>query len=233
MSLYIQQALKAEKISEKSPANEIVRSLGGKRPGCPMSVTYAQGTFSDLPVEAMSFANSEFSDFIEQEGYAGVGKFTDANTGRVWYALSSFAPSCDPHFLFISSGPSGKEKVIIKGEDLRITSATSFSINQRFNLFLPIIHNLKFEKGRLTELIPEYYPIDLQSKALDDLNLYTNKDDTAPTKKLPANTVVELKGYAPGEDSTSGRVLVHTKNGITGWVDVRNGLLEGVESKGD
>lgn len=233
MSLYVQQTLKAENIDNNPAPNEIVRSLGGKRPGCPMSINYSPGVYSDLPAEAMSFASTEFPEFVEREGYIGVGKLTDADTSRVWYVLSSFAPSCDPHFLFVSSGPLGKDKIVVKGEDLRIARGNNFAIKQRFNLYLPIIHDLKFEKGRLTELIPEYYPVELQSKALDDLNLYIGKDDAAPTKQLHANVRVDIKGYAPGDGSTSGRILVQTENGVTGWVEARNGLLEGAEWKGD
>lgn len=219
--------------SSTTTASQVVRFLGGKQAGCPMYATYNPKIFSDDPAAAMAFANSEFADLIEYEGYAGIGKLTDSDTGRVWYVLSSFAPSCDPHFLFVSVGPSSKEKIIVNGEDLRVISSSDFSIRQRINLFLPIVHNLKFKKGLPTEEIPQYYPLKLESKTLEDTALYSGKDDVKPEKQLPANTPLEITGYFPGDRSISGRVLVQTTDNIMGWVDVRNGLLEGVEHRGD
>lgn len=216
-----------------STLSPIVRFLGGRQVGCPMSATYDPKILTDDTKAAVAFANAEFADFIEHGGYAGVGRLNDAATGRTWHVLSSYAPSCDPHFLFISIGPAGKEKTIINGEDLRIISVNDFSITQRINLFLPIVHNLKFLKGLPTEIIPEFYQQDLQSKTIEDAALYPSKDAINPTKQLPANTPLRITGYSPGERSSSGRVRVQTTDGIAGWIDVRNGLLTGVESRGD
>lgn len=205
-------------------------ALGGGQAGCPMKLVYSPAAVSVDPAGALAYAAPLVPDLLEAEGLAGIGSFKEPGTGRAWYAYASLGMSCDPYFLFLSSGPKGKEEVIVNGETLRFTSAENFSVKQRFNLHFEIERRLGWSGGRPAEQQPDYYPLNVKTRTLRPVPVSAVKGKPH-SGLIQAKARVTITGY-----DIDGRVplaLVKGPDGRSGWAELGRDMFEGVAYKGD
>ncbi|MDO8803143.1 MAG: hypothetical protein Q7R35_01815 [Elusimicrobiota bacterium] len=211
-------------------AREASLALDGKAAGCPMKLVYDPALLKIDPQGALASGGPELVDLIEGIGLDGIGRFKEPRSGRTWYLYSTLGASCDPYFLFISSGPEGREQAEAYGETLRLTTAGGFSVRQAFGLYFPIVRSFVWENGRPAEKTPEFYPVKMATKTLKRTDLFPGKDAAAAREWLPAGAPLTVLGYCPACASPRALVLA---GGKKGWVQVEEGVLAGVAFLGD
>lgn len=212
-------------------AGEATRDLGGLKEGCPMKLLYDPAVLIIDPEGARIFAG-QAGPPTDETTPLGIGSFKDLRSGRVWRLLSSHGLSCNPYFLFVSSGPGGMERANISGEILHLASTAGFSIQQTSNLYFKIERRFRWENGRPVEKIPEFYPVQKRTKTLKKLALFREKTAAVTKGWLTAGTELEISGYFP-KRSGADRALVRATDGRIGWVDLGPGAMNGVASRGD
>ncbi len=214
-------------------AREAALELEGKSAGCPMKVVFDPALLKIDPKGALAAGGPELADMIEDSGLYGIGVVKEPGTGRAWYLYGALGPSCDPYFLFVSSGPDGRKQAEAYGETLRLTAAGGFTVRQAFDLYFPIVRNFAWENGRPAEKKPEFYRVKKHTRTMKAAPLFPGKDAAEAKGSLPAGTPLTVLGYfLPASGSGEGRALVRGA-GKEGWVEVKDGALEGVVFKGD
>lgn len=215
-------------------AEENTLTLGGEKSGCPMKIVYSPALLTINPKVAIDFAKHALDDFAANNdfmGITGIGIYKDPSTNRIWRLLSTLGPSCDPSFIAISSGPSGAEIKYLSGETMRLISSSKFTITKKSNLYFEIQRRFKWKNGQPIEIVPDFYKVEFKTKTRSKVPLFPDKASTSPVGEIPAHTQLQVLGYSPTQSNH--RALVHYRKGENGWVELVEGLFEGISYHGD